>query len=507
MYFYGIAVSTLLIGLAVANEETIRIPLQRNANSLSQLKKRLVSSDSSSHQQLDKRELLYNAYGREYLIGINVGTPPQSFNLTLDTGSSEIWVPSTNCAQQVCPYHCFDLKQLSTLNLTQEAFHIQYGIGDAKGVYGYDTVTIGKDATVKNQKIGLVSNTKSILGVVTNGVQSNGIFGLGYPGLNLVRGAHNDQAFAFSLYQQQQANMAEPIFSIYLNQMQKVGYSGELLFGGVDKTKFTGDLKYVPVVNYQVVNGQPISPNVGSKNGTRTSDPNSVYLYWTIPGQAISTSKGFTYDIPDLAPFVLDTGSTMTYVPNAVLNNLVKNLSKSIVYDAFNMVYRADCSLKDNNQDTVHFQVSSSVLTKSTQPQDILDISVPVSQLVIPIDTNDVNTAKSCMFAIAASEDLPWVLGEATLRSVYSAYDMKNNRVGIAPIASTAPLPSANQNTLITASNNDNGGNQSNSQKPGSSSSLNSNQPNGASAASTISILSVHSSILILSVMFVSSFY
>lgn len=344
MYFYGLlATATLLLGL-VNGEEIVRVPIHRNPHSLSVLKKRLNSDNNNNnyHSQLDKRELLFNAFGREYLIEVQVGTPAQAFNLTLDTGSSELWVPSTDCAAQVCPYHRFDLKGSKTLNLTREAFSIQYGIGNAKGVYGYDTVALG-DAIVTNQKIGLVSKTQSILGVVANGVQSNGIFGLGYPGLNLVRGAHNDQPFAFSLLKQQEANLVDPVFSIYLNHYQQTGYSGELLFGGVDNTKFTGDLKYVPVVNYNVINHQPISPNVGSKNGTRSA--NGIYLYWTVPGQSVSTSKGYNYDIPDMAPFVLDTGSTMTYVPANVLSSMVKGLSQSIVYDAFNMVYRADCGL------------------------------------------------------------------------------------------------------------------------------------------------------------------
>lgn len=43
------------------------------------------------HPTLDKRDVipaipLYNANAREYLVQIGVGTPPQLFNVTLDTG-------------------------------------------------------------------------------------------------------------------------------------------------------------------------------------------------------------------------------------------------------------------------------------------------------------------------------------------------------------------------------------------------------------------------------------
>lgn len=48
------------------------------------------SQPTNNVQRLHKRDMsgaqLYNANGKEYLVEVGVGTPPQLFNLTLDTG-------------------------------------------------------------------------------------------------------------------------------------------------------------------------------------------------------------------------------------------------------------------------------------------------------------------------------------------------------------------------------------------------------------------------------------
>ncbi|KAI8084529.1 aspartic peptidase domain-containing protein [Halteromyces radiatus] len=447
----GILASMVMPVYTITPQELIRAPLLRNEHAMTLLRR------SVNESKFRKREQLINANGREYLIQVSVGTPPQLFNMTLDTGSAEIWVPTTKCPKKVCPYERFDPNKSSTLTVLNEVFSIQYGLGNAEGVYGQDTVSIGT-TSVSNQKIGLVNNTKDILGVVSDGTQSNGIFGLGYPGLNSARGVKNDIPFAFHLMQQQLS-----FFSIYLTNSHQTKSSsssggGEIIFGGVDKTKFSGELIYVPVIDYDIQH-QHVSPNVGKKNGTRQG---GTYLYWTVPGQGVSTSKNYTHTTNDVVPFVLDTGTTMTYMPASVVKGIVQSIStkKKPVFDVFNSIYQVDCSLRNNKRDSVHFQLSTSKTEKQQQP---LDISVPVSELIIPLDTNDLATATSCMFAIAPAQPSDslssaptWLLGEATLRAVYTVYDMAQNRVGLAPYSphdNTTSSSSSAENNIQNPNN------------------------------------------------------
>jgi hypothetical protein len=63
--------------VSAEEDKLLRIPIKKNY--ISPQNRRLRQRDTTSTP-------LYNANGKEYLIQVGVGTPPQYFNVTLDTG-------------------------------------------------------------------------------------------------------------------------------------------------------------------------------------------------------------------------------------------------------------------------------------------------------------------------------------------------------------------------------------------------------------------------------------
>ncbi|KAG2464206.1 CATE protein, partial [Polypterus senegalus] len=150
----------------------------------------------------------------EYAGQISIGTPPQNFTVIFDTGSSNLWVPSSLCTSHACEIHN---RYLSTKSTSYQAdgrsFSIQYGTGSLTGILGIDKVTV-QGISVSQQKFG---ESVSEPGSTFVDANFDGILGLGYPSI-AVGGAPPvfDNMMAQGL-------VALPIFSVYLNSIKVNG--------------------------------------------------------------------------------------------------------------------------------------------------------------------------------------------------------------------------------------------------------------------------------------------
>ncbi|XP_067856144.1 cathepsin E-like [Heptranchias perlo] len=183
-------------------------------------------------------EHLSNYMDAQYYGEISIGTPPQTFTVVFDTGSSNLWVPSAYCISEACrPHHRFKSFSSSTYSPRGNHFAIRYGTGQLVGVLGKDKVRIG-NITIKGQEFG-----ESIYepGSTFTLAQFDGILGLGYPSL-----AEGGAIPVFDRMMHQ-GLLEEPIFSIRINREADSENGGELLLGGIDHTSYTGPINWVNV--------------------------------------------------------------------------------------------------------------------------------------------------------------------------------------------------------------------------------------------------------------------
>ncbi|KAL3576024.1 hypothetical protein D5086_021307 [Populus alba] len=182
---------------------------------------------------------LKNYFDAQYYGEIGVGTPPQKFTVIFDTGSSNLWVPSSKCYLSVaCYFHSkYNSGKSSSYKKNGKSAEIQYGSGSISGFFSIDAVEVG-NLVVKDQEFIEATKEPSITFLVG---KFDGILGLGFKEI-AVGGAVPvwDNMI-------KQGLIKEPVFSFWLNRNADDEEGGEIVFGGMDPNHYKGKHTYVPV--------------------------------------------------------------------------------------------------------------------------------------------------------------------------------------------------------------------------------------------------------------------
>lgn len=202
---------------------------------------------------------LRNIYDTEWLGVISVGTPPQAFSVIFDTGSTDLWLPSTGCNTDECNMQPrFDDSESSTfVNLNQQV-SAAYGSGDLFGYLGRDTVHLG-NITVVAQTFCLITEEQGSWTSVND--PFDGLLGLAFDSLSdtgstplfdsiINQGSldRNEVSFYFGSYTQSEAasiTFGTPVASYYVAPIQYIELSSKLYWQVVLKDIY--------------VNGQPLN--------------------------------------------------------------------------------------------------------------------------------------------------------------------------------------------------------------------------------------------------------
>ncbi|KAF1816270.1 peptidase A1 [Eremomyces bilateralis CBS 781.70] len=317
-----------------------------------------------------------NFLNAQYFSTITIGTPPQEFKVVLDTGSSNLWVPSSDCNSIACYLHSkYDHSSSSTYKKNGSEFEIRYGSGSLSGYVSQDTLQIG-DLKIKDQ---IFAEATAEPGLAFAFGRFDGILGLGYDTISV-------NGIPPPFYNMiDQGLIDEPVFAFYLGDTKNEGDESEATFGGIDKSRYTGELINIPLRRK---------------------------AYWEVDLDVIS----FGDESAELenTGVILDTGTSLIALPSTLAELLNKEIGAK---KSFNGQYTVECDKRDGLPDLT-FTLTGHNFTIG--PYDyILEVQ------------------GSCISAFMGM-DFPEpvgplaILGDAFLRRWYSVYDAGKNSVGLA---------------------------------------------------------------------------
>lgn len=450
-----------------AQTHAIRRAVAKRALNLSP--QRRQQQDAQHDAQHDKIQTL-GYLGDAYNLPLNVSADPaQLLFVQLDTGSSDLWVISSDCTSQDCSNA--DLLKLDTsqsssfrpltIQVTgqssvnastvssqnasqvlrrqadrarqvQVPFSITYDdMSSASGFLATENFTMS-DLGVSDQIFGLVNSTN--LTLTSQGI--SGVLGLGFPrGSSISRSliSYQDQlagAKSSPLVTSilQESNLSYPIFGLSLSRR-----TGRITFGAVDP-EVLPTVQDREQVEWHDVVPFPSGNTALPSNSTINADGETLdaYLAWTLglsgagaAGQAASIQP--TYAAVGSQPLaLLDSGTSSIIGPPAGVQAIFRHIRNSRHVGGGRFVVPCD------TQDRMFFSFGGRNFT--LLPQDYI-IGPAAGQPFLCL---------AWPAAVAPSnEGTDWVLGTPFLRTVYSLYSIGINgreapKIGLYPLRQPA---------------------------------------------------------------------
>ncbi|CAN8101618.1 unnamed protein product [Discula destructiva] len=393
--------------------------------------------------------------GATYAVNVTVGTPGQVVTLGLSTTSTKTWVVDARgayCSSEEYDYSTdeyvtvvdedclrgtFSPGNSTSFSLTNPVISSSdtdyYGDEEdftastdddtyyTSYVYGRnitDVISIG-GATIPNLTMGLANDSYNLVNV-----GNKGVLGVGY---NDSIGSSNN----LPLRLVEQGLINTTAYSLWVND--DTASSGNLLFGAIDRTKFTGNLtRLSSTYSYNDMVVRVVGINGTTKNG-------GPFPINSTSGEDYYGSSGAGYS---------DYLFSATYGPPDTVSNLPTDIASQI-WDMAGAYYQAEiehaligCSAASDSTTSLTIQLGG-------QGTDAPILTVYMSDLVIPASEYNVSEVYSlstysdlgdnvCLFGIqngsSYSLSTQSTLGNTLLRRTYSVFDLANSEVALAPV-------------------------------------------------------------------------
>ncbi|KAI0537260.1 secreted aspartic proteinase precursor [Xylaria digitata] len=308
----------------------------------------------------------------QYLTPIQIGTPPQTLNVDFDSGSSDLWVFSSQTpAESVKGQALYDPKKSKTSEEVKGAsWQITYGDkSSSNGVVYRDTVSVG-NVTVKSQAVEAATTVSSQF---TRDANNDGLLGLAFSTLNTVQPKQE-----LTWFDNAAKELDRPVWTADL----KYHKAGTYDFGMIDKSKYGGKINYV--------------------------DVNSTDGFWMFDmsgyGVGNSTFKSAQFN------GIADTGTTLALLPAQVVKDYYKAVAGARM-DYFQGGYVFPCNAKLPNF------ILGVGQSKVNIPGNYVNYA--------PIDS----TGKTCFGGIQPDDGIGFsIVGDVALKAAFVVFDATHGK-------------------------------------------------------------------------------
>lgn len=289
--------------------------------------------------------------------------------MLIDTGSANTWVMGTECTSSSCHAHnLFGPPNSTTLNITKDPWTLTYGTGSVQGVVASDRVAFANYSIEIGFGIATTASTDfnyyPMDGILGLGRSSSDI--LGTPTLMQVLDSKNE--------------LASNVIGVHLQRNSDGAKDGQITFGGVDKTKFKGDISYTKAL-----------ANQGN---------------WEIP-LGDSGVNGISTNLTSRTA-IIDTGTSYVLMPLTDAQALHRLIPGSVANGEY---FNVPCST------TADVQFTFSGVAYSVSPKDY--VGKPSGSL-----------CTSNIIGHQAFGPTQWLLGDVFLKNVYAVFDYDQQKIG-----------------------------------------------------------------------------
>ncbi|OMJ19491.1 Pregnancy-associated glycoprotein [Smittium culicis] len=187
--------------------------------------------------------------------------PPVKFNVTFDTGSSKLWVPSSNCKSVSCKQHnTLDLKKQLSYTPINESVTLNYGSGTVKAFLSSQDIIVG-DVRLENFPVFLSQEQDDTFKAPET--KFDGVFGLAYN--------KEDSVVSRILHS---GNLNSMVFTFELSE--NYDELGELWVGELDIAKYSKNLQWIKTKNNGKWEVEIGNISIGDGGGKVIDDINSM---------------------------------------------------------------------------------------------------------------------------------------------------------------------------------------------------------------------------------------